>query len=175
MTWIADLATAGEKPCKGAIDWLTENNFATPQAAWEVCHRADWMFWYITWVVGLTPQRHRIIVLALCEMVRRQLHLLPPGELRPLRAVEAAEAWAKNPNDKTARAAWTARAAEAARAVVKTARAAYVALAAGEAAWAVVEPIFAASAAADVVRAAEDMPAEVQIQADILRKYLPVI
>src|SRR3990167_5383058 len=72
--------------------------------------RADWLLW----LLEHTGTPHREMVRLACLCARRALHHVPPGELRPLRAIEAAEAWVAKPSDAAARnagAAWAAWAA----------------------------------------------------------------
>ena len=92
---IADLGA-----CQEAQDWLKELDPSwTPQQAWDACPRADWMLW----LVGRSKNPDKVaIVRVACAIARTVLKHVPEGELRPLRAIEAAEAWAENPNDETA-------------------------------------------------------------------------
>ena len=95
---IADLGA-----CQEAQDWLKELDPSwTPQQAWDACPRADWMLW----LIGRSKNPDKVaIVRVACAIARTVLKHVPEGELRPLRAIEAAEAWAENPNEGTARAA----------------------------------------------------------------------
>lgn len=58
--------------------------------AWEGCEDARWML-YEACDAGVD---HRLITLAACDCARTVVRLVPGGERRPLRAIEAAEAWA---------------------------------------------------------------------------------
>ena len=110
MNWTDQLAPFS--PCEDAITWA--NQYPTAQAAWDSCERGDWMFWFAA-KIGLTPERHRQLVLAVCQIVRRQLHNVPADEHRPLAAIEAAETWAEVGTEaettEAVKAAWGARAA----------------------------------------------------------------
>jgi len=95
--------------------------------------RADWLLW----LLGHTGTPHREMVRLACLCARRALRYVPEGEMRPLRAIEAAERWVASPTDKTA--AEAARAAEAAWAAwvaSPTDKTAAEAAGAAEAAWA---------------------------------------
>ena len=116
--------------------------------------RADWLLW----LLGHTGTPHREMVRLACLCARRALRYVPEGEMRPLRAIEAAERWAGNPtrvNTEAARDAARA-AAEAAEAAEAASRAAGAAGAtrAAEATWSA-EAAWAAEAAEDASRAAE--------------------
>jgi len=91
------------------------------------------------WLQDLTHEDHVAIAI---RCARNVLHLVPAGELRPLKAIEAAEAWIAKPSAGAARAA--AGAAGAARAAAAAAGAAWAAAGAGALAAAL-----AAAAAAD--------------------------
>ena len=145
--------------CIEAIEWVaTQKSLAI---AWKNCERGDWMLWLLA-VKGKTNKTHRRIVTAACQCARLALRFVPANEVRPLKAIEAAEAWTENPTQTMA--AWAAGAAEAARAAARAAEAAGAAAraarAAAEAAW--------AAGAAGAAGAAEDKKC-----ADIVRKYFP--
>ena len=57
--------------------------------AWEGCDNAEWML-VAAAESGVEP---RSIIRAACACVRSAMHLVPPGEMRPLKAVEAAESF----------------------------------------------------------------------------------
>jgi hypothetical protein len=146
VNWIIELENL--YPCPDALEWAKQ--FPTAEAAWAACERGDWLLWYAA-RVGLTPERHRQLIRARCEIARRVLKYLPEEENRPLKAIEAAEKWADNPTATTARADRAAGEAGA----VGAAWAAWAAWAAG-AAWA----------------AWADRAAELKIAADIVREHL---
>ena len=72
--------------CGDAVRWVGNK---TLEQAWQSCERADWMLWYCAKVLP----RPRT-VLAACACARTALQYVSAGEMRPLRAIEAAEAWA---------------------------------------------------------------------------------
>src|SRR3990172_9939715 len=95
--------------CSEAVNWSrTQKSLAI---AWQNCERGDWLLW----LLAVKEADHRKIVLAACQCARLALRFVPPGEDRPLRAIEAAEKWAESPIGAT-EAAEAARAAEAAEA-----------------------------------------------------------
>jgi len=82
------------------------------------------------WLQDLPKEDHVAIAI---RCARSVLHLVSEGDLRPLKAIEAAEAWLAEPSDAAAAAAAAAWAADAAAAA---AGAAWAAWAAAAAAWA---------------------------------------
>lgn len=138
---IADLGA-----CQAALKWLEElDPSTTVQQAWDSCSRPDWMFW----LLGRIKEPNKVaIVRVACTIARTVLKHVPEGELRPLRAIEAAEAWAENPNKETAHSAYAAAhsASAAADAAADAARgAAYSAYAAADAASAASAAAYAAA------------------------------
>lgn len=87
--------------CQEAQDWLEHLDPSwTPQQAWDACSCADWMLW----LIGRSKNQDKVgMVKIACAIARKALKHIPEGELRPLRTIEAAEAWTKNPNEETAR------------------------------------------------------------------------
>ena len=73
--------------CRTAVDWARTQPDA--ETAWQVCERADWMLW----VAARLANDRRVVVAAACACARLSLPHVPEGELRPLRAIETAEAW----------------------------------------------------------------------------------
>ena len=88
---IIDLAETLKKygACSEAINWATGQPDAA--TAWRRCPRGDWMLW-IAERVGVP---RKLLVLAACRCARLVLTHVPPGESRPLKAIEIAEAWAR--------------------------------------------------------------------------------
>jgi hypothetical protein len=86
VNWIIELENL--YPCPDALEWAKQ--FPTAEAAWAACERGDWLLWYAA-RVGLTPERHRQLIRACCEIARRVLKYLPEEENRPLKAILAAE------------------------------------------------------------------------------------
>ena len=96
--------------CDEARTWAGDR---TPQQAWDESPRADWLLW---WAAKTETNSRQDVVRAACLCARRALRYVPPGELRPLRAIEAAERWADEPSpSNAAAAAWNADAAAARR------------------------------------------------------------
>jgi len=128
-TWHKSLISF--KPCEDGKIWALTHN--TKQEAWDDCQRGDWMLWYLGKICKSDAQRKRL-VLAACACARLALSHLPKKENRPLRAIEAAESWARDDNSITiehvrsaANAAFAAFAANAAYAAYAAAYAAYAA------------------------------------------------
>ena len=93
-TWLDDLRSL--HPCADALNWASD--YSSLEAAWAACRRGDWMLWYIGHRVGHLPPdspQRRALVLAAGGCARLALRYVPPGELRPLRAIEAAESWGR--------------------------------------------------------------------------------
>src|ERR1035441_9472709 len=90
---------------------------------WRTCERSDWLFWALNQTQILTKKQSVEIAIAYAR------HTLPifeekyPEDLRPRKAIEAAENWLRDPSaesaaraESSASAAWAASAARAARA-----------------------------------------------------------
>jgi hypothetical protein len=103
--------------CSEARQWVGDKSL--PEA-WATCERPDW----VLWLAGRTPGLDvKLIVKSACEIARLSLKYVPEGENRPLKAIDAAEVWVKNPTQELARAAADA-AADAAYAAADAAYAA---------------------------------------------------
>lgn len=74
--------------CEDAITWLGDRDDAT---AWRECERGDWLLWGAA-TAGVD---RRLVVRAACACARPALPYVAAGELRPLRAIEDAEAWTR--------------------------------------------------------------------------------
>ena len=71
-------------------------NYKTSQELWDNCERGDWMLWLIGRLSGRAEdEKRKQLVLTVCKCARLSLKYVPAGELRPLRAIEAAEKWVK--------------------------------------------------------------------------------
>ena len=145
------------KACSEPVEWVGER---TLPEAWRDCERADWMLWYL-WKINYDRKQ---IVLAACACARTVLKYVPPSELRPLRAIESAEAWTKD---------------EASLEQVTTA--VYAAHAAGYASYAG-SAVYAASAGSDAVSVAFMVSAasgariqSLKEMADIVRSIIPEV
>ena len=129
--------------CEDAVTRFCEVYPAGAAALNDVIQRLDRADWLL-WLLGHTGTPHKEMVRIACLCARRALRHVPDGETRPLRAIEAAEAWVAKPSDAAARnaaAAADATGAAAARAARATdaawaARASRAAWAAADAAWA---------------------------------------
>jgi hypothetical protein len=135
-------------PCSDAAKWLAEQK--TPAPAWKDCQRGDWMMWILGKLSGEPgSDARKKLVLCACECARLALPHVKAGELRPLKAIETAEAWARGEASlddvREARKAAYAAAAYAAYAAYAADAAAYAADAAAAAAYAA----YAADAYAD--------------------------
>lgn len=76
--------------CAEAREWAKP--YKTLSDAWAACERGDWMLWLAA-QAGLCSRQE--LVLAACACARLALPHVPDGEVRPLRAIETAEAWAR--------------------------------------------------------------------------------
>ncbi len=92
-------ALAALDACPPALDWLREQGYPSLAAAWAVCPRGDWMLWLAGRTAGPPgSDSRRPLVLAACACARTALPLYEsrrPGDLRPRRAIEVAEAWTR--------------------------------------------------------------------------------
>jgi hypothetical protein len=110
--------------CKPAIEWASGK---TIEQAWAECERGDWLLWL---AISAGVDRRRV-VLAACACARLSLPHVPAGEMRPLKAIETTEAWARG--DAGVTLSDVAAAASAADAAASAADAAFAAGAAGAA------------------------------------------
>ncbi len=128
-------ALAALDACPPALDWLRESGHPDLASAWAVCPRGDWMLWLAGRTAGPPgSDSRRPLVLAACACARTALHLYEerfPGDIRPRRAIEAAEAWARGEAtlDDVRVAARGARAAAAVAAAASAAASAFAAYA----------------------------------------------
>jgi hypothetical protein len=138
MTTILDVLQRISSPCSEGSEWLADR--IDVREAWESCHRADWLLWAAVVIKVDRP----LVVKAVTACARTALPLVPAGDDRPLRAIEAAEKWADSPTEENrqavrtaAKAAADAAADAAAKAAAKAAAyyAAYAAHAAHAAAY----------------------------------------
>ena len=119
------------KACNEAIEWGKQ--FDTLGEAWQKCERGEWMLWLLGKLSGKPGSDSRKkLVLAACGCARLSLPYVPKGEIRPLRAIETAEAWARGDAGITlqmvkAAAAYAAYAAAAGAYAAYAAHAAYAA------------------------------------------------
>ena len=72
--WITALKR--KDACDEALDWAIAGNYATVQAAWNACERADWMCWLL---VNSYPHTTGQVRLVLCACARTALRYVPAG------------------------------------------------------------------------------------------------
>ena len=98
-----DKLLARLQACPEAREWAKGK---TLREAWASCQRADWMLWLVGRMEGKKgwPGRPQLVVAA-CACARRALRCVPDGEERPRLAIEAAEAWAREPTEERRAAA----------------------------------------------------------------------
>jgi hypothetical protein len=155
------------KHCRDGLDFAEK--YDTMQDAWDACERGDWMLWLAGRLSGKPGSNGRKkLVLAACECARLSLRYVQARELRPLAAIETAEAWARGGSsslDEVRRAA----AASDAVASASVACAAYAASTAS-AAYAAYASYAAASTASAAVEARKKT---LKQSADIVREHYP--
>ena len=142
--------------CEEAVKAAHE--YKTSQELWDDCERGDWMLWLIGKLSGEAgSEKRKPLVLTACKCARLALKYIPKDELRPLKAIEIAEKWAKGEASlqEAKDAFYTADAAAFYAADAAAAAAFYAANAAFYAAAAAADAAFYAAAAAsyaDIVR-----------------------
>jgi hypothetical protein len=68
----------------------------TLRQMWDTCERGDWLLWFCAHMIGKSGwPTHEQLVLASCQCARLSLTHLKSGDLRPLKAIETAEAWVR--------------------------------------------------------------------------------
>ena len=73
--------------CSPALAWLKQRN---SDEMWTQCERPNWLLW---WVAPYVPRTE--LVRVVCQCARLALPHVAAGELRPLTAIETAEAWVR--------------------------------------------------------------------------------
>jgi len=152
-------AIAHMRPCEEAVEWLETQS--TRKEAWQNCERGDWMLWLLGHLAGEPwSDERKPHVLAACACARQSLPNVPQGELRPLRAIETAESWARGEGatPEEVSAAWSAAESAAWSA-------------AGLAAESVAES--AAETVAETVARSAARSESLKQSADIIRQYFP--
>jgi len=144
--WIEPLKEM--KACGDALEWC--KGYESLVEAWAVCPRGDWMIWLLGKLSGKpVSDSHKKLVLTACQCARLALPYVESGELRPQRAIEAAEAWAKGEGNITLEDVINAaNAADAAAHAAAYAAADAAAHAAAYAAYAAAHAAYAAAYAA---------------------------
>ncbi len=156
-------------------------NYETSQELWSNCKRGDWMLWLIGKLSGDSEgDSRKKLVLTACKCARLALPYVKKGELRPLKAIETAEKWAKGEAniEEVIIAADAAAAAAYAAAYAAAAYAAAAADAAAAAAYAAADAADAAYAAADAAAYADAADAKGKMlakTANIVRDDYPTI
>lgn len=84
--------------CQEAVEWASA--FGSLQEAWDNCSRADWMLWLVEYAPAHPANTQQQIVRLACAIARTALSYIPDGEMRPLQAIETAEAWAEGKKTK---------------------------------------------------------------------------
>jgi hypothetical protein len=138
------------KACDAAMDWLKAGQFASLDAAWQVCQRSDWMIWLLYEANKLDDATWRHLAVDFAEQVS---HLLTDERSRQALVVARRYADGEATDEELAAAEAAAWAAAGAAAWAAARAAAWDA--AGAAAWA---------AARDAARAK---------QADLIRARVP--
>ena len=88
--------------CYSAIEWVGDR---TAGQAWNECRRAGWMLWYLDKTNNITQEQSVKIAVHIARSVLGLFENKHPDDTRPRQAIEAAEAWLKNPCKETANAA----------------------------------------------------------------------
>ncbi len=172
-------------PCDEALNWLKTQPDA--QTAWDKSERGDWMLFHAGKLAGKPGgDERRPLVLAACACAHLALPYIKKGELRPLKAIETAERWARGEADapsleevRQAAAAAYANAAHDANAAANAAAFA-AAYAYGAAAYAAANANAANAAAnaaayANAATAAGARAKTLAACADIVRQYYPMV
>ena len=171
------------KACKEAIEWGEQ--FDAPGKAWQECERGEGMLWLLGKLSGKPGSDSRKkLVLAACGCARLSLPYVPKGEIRSLRAIETAEAWARGDAGITLQmvkaaayaayaAYYAAYAADAYAADDAASYAAYAAYAAAADAYAADDAASYADYAAYYAAYAAARKATLKKCADIVRQHYP--
>jgi len=63
---------------------------------WDTSERGDWLLWFCAHMIGKRGwPTHEQLILAACQCARLALKHVKSSETRPLKAIEATEAWAR--------------------------------------------------------------------------------
>lgn len=90
MLYVDRIAALGA--CIPAVEWLRQENHPTLDAAWRACPRADWLVWLGARCATPGSPEHRAVVTAVIDCAAVVMVVGSPGEDRPRRAVEIAQA-----------------------------------------------------------------------------------
>ena len=137
--------------CAEAREWARDAKGTTAQM-YANCRRGDWLLW----LAAKAGVDRKVVTLAACAVARTALKHVPEGELRPLQAIEAAEAWARGEPGATlekvqeaansASNAYYAAYAAAHATAAAASNAAFAAIAASDAAYCASNAYYAANA-----------------------------
>jgi hypothetical protein len=157
--------------CSEAVE--DAHNYKTSDELWSACKRGDWMLWLIGKLSGEAgSEKRKQLVLTACKCARLALQYVPKNELRPLKAIETAEQWARGENNIILNDVRDFAVADAFAAAAKDAAAFAAAVADADAAAAAAAAYAAAYAAADA--AADAAKTKVLAQcANIVRADYP--
>jgi len=155
--------------CGEAREWVGSKS---EREAWLTCPRADWLLWFASKQPEVLVDRRKLILSAV-RCARSVLHLVRPGDDRPLVALDTTEAYLRGEATlqqvrDAANAAYYAAAAAAAAYAAAAAAAYAAAAAAADAAYAA-HAADDADAAAAAANAAHATTKQHQIMADLVR------
>ena len=154
--------------CSESLAWADDYGSAW-SAALASCPERNWLTWLYGRLLSRGHVRREPLVIAACLCAREVLHLVPAGEERPLRAIEAAEAWCRGEATLDEVRAARSAAADAAYTAAYAADAADAADAAYTAAYAAdADAADAAAYAADAAYAAAGAAARKRVRAEIV-------
>jgi len=97
-------------PCAEGLQFAKAFRFNFPMI-WNVCERGDWLIWLLRKINQLDKPTAVTIAIACAERVLPAFEKKFPSDSRPRKAIEAAQAWLKNPSQKTDDDAYAAYAA----------------------------------------------------------------
>ena len=138
------------RSCTEAREWAGDR---TAQEAWDETNRPEWLIW---WRLKVHKNDRPALLLVIAPLLREYTLPLCRDKDRAVwaRALDAAETWARDPNQKNSAAAAAASAAASAAYAAAASAAAYTAAAASAAAYAAAYAAEAATASAAAYAAA---------------------
>ncbi len=174
--WIKNLSELGA--CRVALEWA--NQYDSLSEAWAKCERGDWMLWLVGRLSGEPDnEKRRKLVLCSCRCARLALPHVRKGEDRPLKAIETAEAWARNEDGVTLEEVMAAAADTYTAYISYAAHISYVATnaayAAANASYVAANTAYVVAKAAAYEDAYDSRQKTLKQCADIVRQYYPDI